>query len=136
MFYYSGDVINGVSPIYERDLRNPGRPDRWVIDFVRGDAHTTRTVLLRSSTVARLTRVAINIITDTEPVPAPTRTGPAPGRGEWIALIGDEILDPFAGQTPTRSRRSIALVQELVDPFGGALSARHTYDDVIDPWSR
>ncbi len=111
-------------------------PDRWVIDFVRGDAHTTRTVLLRSSTVARLTRVAINIITDTEPVPAPTRTGPAPGRGEWIALIGDEILDPFAGQTPTRSRRSIALVQELVDPFGGALSARHTYDDVIDPWSR
>ena len=38
MFYYSGDVINGVSPIYERDLRNPGRPDRWVIDIVHPPA--------------------------------------------------------------------------------------------------
>ena len=113
-------------------------PDRWVIDFVRGDAHTARTIVLRSSTVARLARVATTIVADTEPTtPAPARGSASSNRGEWIALIGDEILDPFAGQPILpRSRRSLALVQELVDPFGPGVGRHRGYDDVIDPWSR
>lgn len=107
-------------------------PDRWVIDFVRGEAHTTRTVVLRASTVASLTRVAMAIIADTEPPPA----APVARRGDWITLIGDEILDPFVGQPITRGRRSVALMRELVDPFGTPTGGRRSYDDVIDPWSR
>jgi len=111
-------------------------PDRWVIDFVRGDAHTTRTIALRSSSVARLARVATTIVADMEPTtPAPAH-GSSANRGEWIALISDEILDPFTSQPVVgRSRRSLALVQELVDPFGVVAARRRTYDDVIDPWS-
>lgn len=111
-------------------------PDRWVVDFVRGDVHTTRTVVLRSSTVASLTRVAMAIVADAEPPVAAVRTAAGPRRAEWIALIGDEILDPFAGQPVASRRRSVALLQELVDPFGGPSSAHRGYDDVIDPWSR
>lgn len=110
-------------------------PDRWVIDFVRGDVHTTRTVSLRSSTVTNLTRVAMAIIADAEPV-EPPRPTPGARRGEWIALIGDEILDPFAGQPIAQRRRSMALLQELVDPFSPTGATRRGYDDVIDPWSR
>ena len=112
-------------------------PDRWVIDYVRGDAHTTRTIVLRNSTVGRLTRVAMTIIADLEPAPASAvRASPTAQRSEWIALIGDEILDPFVGQPVTRTRRSLALVQELVDPFVASPAGRRSYDDVIDPWSR
>jgi hypothetical protein len=112
-------------------------PDRWVIDYVRGDAHTTRTIVLRNSTVARLTRVAMTIMADLEPAPVSAiRASPTAQRSEWIALIGDEILDPFVGQPITRTRRSLALVQELVDPFVAAPAGRRSYDDVIDPWSR
>jgi hypothetical protein len=112
-------------------------PDRWVIDYVRGDAHTTRTIVLRNSTVARLTRVAMTIMADLEPAPASiVRPSPTSQRSEWIALIGDEILDPFVGQPITRTRRSLALVQELVDPFVATPAGRRSYDDVIDPWSR
>lgn len=111
-------------------------PDRWVIDFVRGDVHTTRTIVLRSSTVSSLTRVAMAIVADAEPLAPPPRTATGPRRGEWIALIGDEILDPFGGQPLSSRRRSLAMFQELVDPFGGPAAAHRGYDDVIDPWSR
>jgi len=112
-------------------------PDHWVIDFVHGDVHTTRTIVLRTSSVARLARIATAIVAETEPGPSPSRpVTPSARRGEWIALIGDEILDPFAGMPTTRSRRSLALVQELVDPFSGSPTGRRRYDDVIDPWSR
>lgn len=114
-------------------------PDRWVIDFVRGDVHTTRTVVLRASTVRNLTRVALTIVADAEPAAASVArasTPPVAHRGDWIALIGDEILDPFGGMPPPSRRRSLALVQELVDPFGGPSAAHRGYDDVIDPWSR
>lgn len=111
-------------------------PDRWVIDYVRGETHTTRTVMLRASTVTSLTRVAIAVVASAEPAPVPPRTAPGPRRGDWIALIGDEILDPFAGQPIVRDRRSVALMRELVDPFGAPSGGRRTYDDVIDPWSR
>jgi hypothetical protein len=110
-------------------------PDRWVIDFARADVHTTRTIVLRSSTVASLTRVALAIVADAEPAAPPPRTASGPRRGEWIALIGDEILDPFGGQPVATRRRSLAMLQELVDPFGGPAAAHRGYDDVIDPWS-
>jgi hypothetical protein len=93
--------------------------------------------VLRASTVARLTRVAMTIVADLEPAAVASRsTPPTAQRSEWIALIGDEILDPFGAQPITRTRRSIALVQELVDPFGTSSGSRRSYDDVIDPWSR
>lgn len=111
-------------------------PDRWVIDLTRGEVHTTRTVILRSSTVASLARIAATVFADTEPTPAPAAVAPPPTRrAEWIALIGDEILDPFAGQTFPR-HRTLAQVQELVDPFSGSPATRRGFDDVIDPWSR
>ncbi|MFO0685271.1 MAG: hypothetical protein U0234_24635 [Sandaracinus sp.] len=112
-------------------------PDRWVIDLTRGEVHTTRTVILRTSTVASLVRVAVTVFADTEPTPivAAAVTPPPSRRAEWIALIGDEILDPFAGQTFPR-HRTLAQVQELVDPFSGSPATRRGYDDVIDPWSR
>ncbi len=111
-------------------------PDRWVIDFVRGEVHTTRRVVLRSSTVASLSRVAMAIVSDAEPTPIPPGATPVAHRGEWIALIGDEILDPFAGQPAMPRRRQLAMLQELVDPFSGSPATRRSYDDVIDPWSR
>lgn len=113
-------------------------PDRWVIDLTRGEVHTTRTVILRTSTVASLARVAVTVFADTEPAPIAVAAAVAPPpsrRAEWIALIGDEILDPFAGQTFPR-HRTLAQVQELVDPFSGSPATRRGYDDVIDPWSR
>ncbi len=112
-------------------------PDRWVIDLTRGETHTTRTVILRTSTVAALARIAVTVFADTEPAPTPVAapTAPAARRTEWIALIGDEILDPFAGQTFSH-HRTLAQVQELVDPFSGSPATRRGYDDVIDPWSR
>jgi hypothetical protein len=111
-------------------------PDHWVIDFVRGDVHTTRTISLRTSTVSALARVAATVVNDVDPAAAPVRAAPAAQRSEWIALIGDEILDPFVGQPTTRRRHALGVRGELVDPFGhGAGSSWRGYDDVIDPWS-
>lgn len=109
-------------------------PDRWVVDLVRGETHATRNVVLRASTVARLASIAIALVSESEPAPALPRASVSARRSEWIALIGDEILDPFDA-TPVTRRRSLT-TQELVDPFSGTSYTRRRFDDVIDPWSR
>jgi len=113
-------------------------PDRWVIDLVRGEVHTSRSVELRSSTVASVSRIAIALVQESEPAASTTTARATPARrGEWIALIGDEILDPFVGQPVVGRRRRMGMPDELVDPFApGSARARREYDDVIDPWSR
>jgi hypothetical protein len=113
-------------------------PDRWVVDLVRGEQHTTRAVQLRSSTVSSIARIAIALVTESDPAATVTSArARTPRRSEWISLIGDEILDPFAGQPIVARRHRMGMTDELVDPFAaGAAHMRRTYDDVIDPWSR
>lgn len=132
-----GDAAAGETPAHLTIAFSA--PDRWIVEYARGETHTTRTVILRSPTVARLARVVATIVVDTDP-PTPSRAGPVAQRGDWIALVGDEILDPFTTRPPVtraRGRRTTySPGAELVDPFGNPTSTWHSYDDVIDPWSR
>ncbi len=111
-------------------------PDRWVLDIVRGDAHVVRRVRLRTPSVGSLARVAIALVRDTEAPPPARRATPHRPDDDWIATIGDEILDPFGSTPPLHRGR--AVLDELVDPFtGGAttLASTRRRGGVIDPWA-
>lgn len=108
-------------------------PHDWVLDVTREGRRATRRVTLRSATIASLSHLAATLLGELDPLPPPPTTS---RRGDWIALIGDEIIDPFSGQPPAvYRRRSRGFDGELVDPFSTTARQRG-YDDVIDPWSR
>jgi hypothetical protein len=107
-------------------------PHDWVLDVTRDGRRATRRVTLRAATIASLTRLAATLVSELDPAPP----APTTRRGDWIALIGDEIIDPFSGQPPAvYRRRSRGFEGELVDPFS-TTGRQRGYDDVIDPWSR
>jgi hypothetical protein len=113
-------------------------PDRWVLDIVRGETHVARQVRLRTPTVGSLARVVIALVRDTEAPPVRPRTTSVRRDDEWIATIGDEILDPF-GNLPVTAYRGRGVVDELVDPFGNGattIASSRRRDGVIDPWAR
>ena len=112
-------------------------PDRWLLDIVRGETHVVRHVRLRTPTVGTLARVAIALVRDTEAAPVRPLAVTRRREDDWIATIGDEIIDPFSGLPP--ARRGRVILDELVDPFtGGAstISSSRRRDGVIDPWAR
>jgi hypothetical protein len=110
-------------------------PDRWLLDIARGDAHVVRHVRLRTPTVGSLARIAISLIRDTEVAPVRPHTVALRRDDDWIATIGDEILDPFGAIPPVRRTRGV--VDELVDPFptgATTIASGRWGDGVIDPW--
>jgi hypothetical protein len=112
-------------------------PDRWLLDIVRGESHVVRHVRLRTPTVGSLARVAIALVHDTETAPVRPRPATLRRDDDWIATIGDEIIDPF-GALPPPIHRTRPVLDELVDPFtGGAttIASSRRRDGVIDPWA-
>ena len=113
-------------------------PDRWLLDIARGETHVIRHVRLRAPTVGSLARVAIALVRDTEVAPLrPRVTTLRREDDDWIAIIGDEIIDPF-GALPSIHHARVVL-DELVDPFtSGAttVASSRRRDGVIDPWAR
>lgn len=111
-------------------------PDRWLLDIVRGETHVVRHVRLRTPTVGSLARVAIALVRDTEPAPVRARTATLRREDDWVATIGDEIIDPFGAMPPVHRAR--AVLDELVDPFSGGattIASSRRRDGVIDPWA-